>query len=54
MTDHLEYDWAKVHDEADRLEHHISDQFVDRIVEQLGDPAIDPHGDPIPTTDLDV
>ncbi|MFC7138409.1 metal-dependent transcriptional regulator [Halosimplex aquaticum] len=54
LTDHLEYDWAEVHDEADRLEHHISSQFADRIAEQLGDPAIDPHGDPIPTADLDV
>ena len=54
LTDHLEYDWAEVHDEADRLEHHISSQFADRIAEQLGDPAVDPHGDPIPTADLDV
>lgn len=54
LTDHLEYGWAEVHNEADRLEHHISDQFADRIAEQLGDPAVDPHGDPIPTADLDV
>ena len=54
LAEHLEYDWAEVHDEADRLEHHISDQFVDRIAEQLGNPAVDPHGDPIPTADLDV
>jgi DtxR family Mn-dependent transcriptional regulator len=54
LTDHLEYDWAEVHDEADRLEHHISSQFADRIAEQLGDPAVDPHGDPIPTADLDI
>ncbi|MFC6770381.1 MULTISPECIES: metal-dependent transcriptional regulator [Haloferacaceae] len=54
LTDHLEYDWAEVHDEADRLEHHISSKFADRIAEQLGQPAVDPHGDPIPTADLDV
>ncbi|MXR43046.1 winged helix DNA-binding protein [Halobaculum sp. WSA2] len=54
LTDHLEYDWAEVHDEADRLEHHISSQFADRIAKQLGDPTVDPHGDPIPTADLDV
>ena len=54
LTEHLEYDWSEVHDEADRLEHHISDQFADRIAEQLGDPAVDPHGDPIPTADLDI
>ena len=54
LMEHLEYDWSEVHDEADRLEHHISDQFADRIAEQLGDPAVDPHGHPIPTADLDV
>ena len=54
LTERLEYDWAEVHDEADRLEHHISNQFADRIAEQLGNPAVDPHGDPIPTADLDV
>lgn len=54
LADHLEYDWAEVHDEADRLEHHISSQLADRIEEQLGDPAVDPHGDPIPTADLNV
>jgi len=54
LADHLEYDWAEVHDEADRLEHHISSQFADRIAEQLGDPTVDPHGDPIPTAELDV
>jgi len=54
LTDHLEYGWAEVHDEADRLEHHISNQFADRIAEQLGDPAVDPHGDPIPTAELDI
>jgi DtxR family Mn-dependent transcriptional regulator len=54
LTEHLEYDWAEVHDEADRLEHHISNQFADRIAEQLGNPAVDPHGDPIPTAELDI
>ena len=54
LMEHLEYDWSEVHDEADQLEHHISDQFADRIAEQLGNPAVDPHGDPIPTADLDV
>ena len=52
LTEHLEYDWSEVHDEADRLEHHISDQFVERVAELLGDPEIDPHGDPIPTAEL--
>ena len=53
LTDHLEYDWSEVHDEADRLEHHISDQFVERVAELLGNPDVDPHGDPIPTADLE-
>lgn len=45
----LGFDWADVHDEADRLEHHISEEFEDRIAALLGDPLYDPHGDPIPT-----
>lgn len=48
----LGYDWDEVHDEADRLEHVISEQFEERIAEALGDPSLDPHGDPIPRTDL--
>jgi len=40
-----------VHDEAEKLEHHISEQFEDKIAELLGDPTHDPHGDPIPTKD---
>jgi DtxR family Mn-dependent transcriptional regulator len=54
LTDHFDYDWADVHDEADRLEHHVSDELVDRIVEVLDDPVTDPHGAPIPTADLEV
>lgn len=42
LTDHLEYDWAGVHDQANRLEHQISSQFADRIAEQLGDLTVDP------------
>ena len=52
LTEHLDYDWADVHEEADRLEHHISEQFEARIAEALGDPGLDPHGDPIPDADL--
>ncbi len=48
----LGYPWDKVHDEADRLEHVISEEFEARIAEALGDPSHDPHGDPIPTIDL--
>ncbi len=45
----LGYTWDEVHDEADKLEHHISERFEARIAEYLGHPEIDPHGDPIPT-----
>ena len=48
----LGYSWDEVHDEADRLEHVISEAFEERIAESLGDPRHDPHGDPIPTKDL--
>jgi DtxR family Mn-dependent transcriptional regulator len=41
--------WAEVHDEAERLEHAVSEQLIDRIDEMLGRPSVDPHGDPIPT-----
>ncbi|WP_435107043.1 metal-dependent transcriptional regulator [Nocardiopsis synnemataformans] len=45
----LGYSWDEVHDEAEILEHVVSDKFVDRIAHHLGDPVVDPHGDPIPT-----
>ena len=45
------YSWADVHEEAEKLEHHISEQFEDRIAEILDNPTHDPHGDPIPTKD---
>ena len=52
LADHLDYEWDEVHDEADVLEHHISERFESRIAEALGDPHVDPHGDPIPGADL--
>ena len=48
----LGYDWDEVHDEAERLEHVISERFEARIAEALGHPTHDPHGDPIPDEDL--
>ncbi len=42
-------DWADVHPEAERLEHAVSDRLIDRMDEMLGKPAVDPHGDPIPS-----
>src|SRR4051812_4286143 len=41
-------DWTEVHDEAENLEHAVSERLIDRIDEMLGRPAVDPHGDPIP------
>jgi DtxR family Mn-dependent transcriptional regulator len=41
--------WAEVHDEAEQLEHVVSDRLIERIDEMLGHPTHDPHGDPIPT-----
>jgi DtxR family Mn-dependent transcriptional regulator len=46
----LGLDWSVVHEEADALEHAISDQVLERIDALLGHPTADPHGDPIPTS----
>jgi DtxR family Mn-dependent transcriptional regulator len=43
--------WDEVHDEAEHLEHVVSDRLIARIDEMLGRPAVDPHGDPIPDAD---
>ncbi len=48
---HLDVPWDRVHDEAERLEHVISEDLERRIAEKLGHPTRDPHGDPIPTLD---
>ncbi len=45
-------DWSEVHEEADRLEHAVSERLIERMDEMLGRPAVDPHGDPIPTAAL--
>src|SRR5689334_3048543 len=45
----LGYSWDKVHAEADRLEHVISEEFEDKLDALLGYPTVDPHGDPIPS-----
>jgi DtxR family Mn-dependent transcriptional regulator len=50
----LGYTWDTVHDEAERLEHAVSDTLVERMAAVLGHPAVDPHGDPIPTSDGDI
>lgn len=47
----LGYTWDTVHEEAERLEHAVSDQLVERMAAVLGHPSVDPHGDPIPDVD---
>ena len=51
LHDVLKYSWDEVHDEAERLEHFISERFEDRVAAILGDPALDPHGHVIPQKD---
>jgi DtxR family Mn-dependent transcriptional regulator len=46
--------WDRVHEEAEVLEHVLSEQLEERIAAQLGDPTHDPHGDPIPTRELQI
>ena len=50
----LGYGWDEVHDEAERLEHAVSEKLVSRIDEFLGNPKFDPHGDPIPTAEGEI
>jgi len=49
LIEKLGYDWGSVHDEAERLEHAVSDELIERMAQALGDPRYDPHGAPIPT-----
>jgi len=51
LVDTLGLDWTEIHQEAEELEHAISDKVLDRLDEFLGRPEFDPHGDPIPTKD---
>jgi DtxR family Mn-dependent transcriptional regulator len=45
----LGYGWDEVHEEAERLEHAASPELIDRMAAAIGEPAVDPHGAPIPT-----
>ncbi|WP_229745944.1 metal-dependent transcriptional regulator [Rhodococcoides trifolii] len=54
LVQELGYGWDEVHDEAEVLEHAVSDLLMDRIDIKLGHPDRDPHGDPIPTADGDI
>jgi DtxR family Mn-dependent transcriptional regulator len=47
----LGHTWDTVHAEAERLEHAVSDDLVERMAHALGNPRVDPHGDPIPAPD---
>ena len=49
LSEALGYDWDEVHAEAERLEHHVSEKFEQRMERALGFPQFDPHGDPIPS-----
>jgi DtxR family transcriptional regulator, Mn-dependent transcriptional regulator len=51
LSQMLGYPWDKVHEEAERLEHAISEEMEDRLASALGYPSTDPHGDPIPDRD---
>ena len=51
LVEFLGYSWDTVHEEAERLEHAVSDTMVERMAIALGHPEVDPHGDPIPSAD---
>jgi DtxR family Mn-dependent transcriptional regulator len=51
LVSEMSYELHEVHSEAERLEHAVSDRFIEAIAEKLGDPGLDPHGDPIPTAE---
>jgi DtxR family transcriptional regulator, Mn-dependent transcriptional regulator len=51
LVEFLGYSWDTVHEEAERLEHAVSDLLIERMAAALGHPSVDPHGDPIPGAD---
>ena len=51
LVEFLGYSWDTVHEEAERLAHAVSDTMIERMATALGDPTVDPHGDPIPRAD---
>ena len=54
LAENLGLGWDEVHAEAEVLEHVLSEELEETIATKLGDPTLDPHGDPIPTRELDV
>ncbi len=51
LVEVLGLSWSEVHEEAEQLEHAVSDRMIERMDEMLGFPSVDPHGDPIPDAD---
>lgn len=54
LTEVLGYEWDRVHDEAERLEHAASDELIERLARLLGEPERDPHGSVIPTAEGEI
>jgi DtxR family Mn-dependent transcriptional regulator len=54
LVEKLGYEWDRVHDEAERLEHAASDELIERLARLLGEPERDPHGSAIPTAEGEV
>jgi len=54
LADALEMPWDRVHDEAEVLEHVLSEELEELIAAKLGNPTRDPHGDPIPSAELEI
>lgn len=54
LIEKLGYGWDDVHDEAERLEHAVSDELVERMAQALDNPTHDPHGEPIPTAEGEI
>jgi DtxR family Mn-dependent transcriptional regulator len=54
LVELLDVPWDRVHREAELIEHVLSDELAERIAAKLGNPEFDPHGDPIPSRELDV
>jgi DtxR family Mn-dependent transcriptional regulator len=54
LVESLGVPWDRVHEEAEVLEHVLSEELEELIAAKLGDPTLDPHGDPIPSRDLKI
>ncbi|MEM7738770.1 MAG: metal-dependent transcriptional regulator [Deinococcota bacterium] len=51
LSTYLDYSWDEVHEEAELMEHTMTERFTERLAAKLGHPTFDPHGDPIPAAD---